>query len=52
MYIDISLREWLRKCHKMGFKLCGNKYFHHLLLADNQVVLAEKTENVKNFNGD
>ena len=44
IYVDISLREWTRKCPNIGLKLNDNKYIHHLLFADDQVILAEDTE--------
>lgn len=44
IYIDISLRQWSRKCNRMGLEIADGKYVHHLLFADDQVVIAQDGE--------
>ena len=43
VYVDISFTEWTRKYHKMGLKLDG-KCIHHILFADDQVILVEDAD--------
>jgi hypothetical protein len=42
--VEASLNEWSRKCSSMGIQIKNNLYLHHLLFADDQVILAQDGE--------
>ena len=44
IYIDSCLSAWSRKCNGMGLEIKDGVYLHHLLFADDQVVIAQDGE--------
>ena len=44
VYMDVCLREWIKKCNKMGIELKEGKFLLHLLFADDQVVITQDGE--------
>jgi hypothetical protein len=44
IYIDTALKEWSRKCKRMGLQIGDNCYAHNLLFADDQEVITGGVE--------
>ena len=47
IYIDKALKQWTRKCEKMGVKLTNEKYIFNLLFVIDQVVIAQDEEDIE-----
>jgi hypothetical protein len=46
IYIDPALKEWSRKCERMGLQIGDNYYVYNLLFSDDQVVITRGVEDV------
>lgn len=40
VYIDVALRTWSNKYKQLGVEVSDRVYLHHLLFADDQVVIS------------
>ena len=46
IYVDQALEVWYKKCDRMGFEI-GDKTFHSLLFADDQVLFAQDGDDME-----
>uniref|UniRef100_T1H9Z7 Reverse transcriptase domain-containing protein n=1 Tax=Rhodnius prolixus TaxID=13249 RepID=T1H9Z7_RHOPR len=44
--MDVSLKEWTKKCCKIGVQVGEGMYLHSLLFADDQVMIANDEEDI------
>jgi hypothetical protein len=47
IYIDMSLRRWSQKYHTMGLPINQDYYLYNLLFEDDQVIIAQDTEDAE-----
>ena len=47
IYMDNALKEWTKKCEKMGVRLTNEKYIFNLLFVIDQVVIAQDEEDIE-----
>lgn len=46
IYMNVALKEWTKKCEKMGVQLMNENYLFHLLFVDNQMITAQDEYNI------
>jgi hypothetical protein len=47
IYIDMSLRRWPQKCHTVGLPINQDYHLNNLLFVDDQVIIAQDTEDAE-----